>query len=107
MRKVLFFVVAMAMSCALAGCNVAPNVPGVSPYATPGVYGTAPGYGNYVGRGSYGNNTGRGNYGGNKGRMFGNNVGKGAIGNNRSGGNLPANGNPPAYIPGGQSYGLR
>ena len=85
MKKVLFFVVAMAVSCALAGCNVAPNV---TPYLTPG-YNTVPGYSTTT-PGAYGNY-----------------VGRGAIGNNKTGGNRPATGRYPAYIPGSQSYGLR
>jgi hypothetical protein len=35
--------------CALSGCNYAPNVPGVTPYATSA---TGQPFGNYVGRGT-------------------------------------------------------
>ena len=104
MRKVLLFIVAAAMSCVLAGCNA--NVPGVTPYVTPGTYGTAPGYGNTA-PGTYNNYVGRGGYGTNSGRTYRNNVGRGAVDNNRNGGNLPRTGGPPAYVPGSQSYGLR
>ena len=126
MKRVLFIVLALIVIFALAGCNVAPNVPGVSPgypVTTTPYVGTSPGaYGNYAGRGMYGNNTVSpygnnavgpygNNVGGRTGRNYGNNVGglfgnrnRQVIGNNRNGGNIGANG---AYVFGGNAYGLR
>ncbi|SHI19203.1 hypothetical protein SAMN02745823_03225 [Sporobacter termitidis DSM 10068] len=58
MKKAWYLILAVVMVCVLAGCNVAPNVPGVTPYASPGTY-TSPAYGNNLGR-AY-NNLTRGN----------------------------------------------
>jgi hypothetical protein len=121
MKRLLLFVVVMIMIFALAGCNVAPNVPGVTPYTTPGTYNTVPGTnGNYLGRGAYGtyrNYTGRGAYyGNNVGGTYGNNAGRGTVGkttgrgtvgNNMTGRNLPANGRNAAANYPAQFYGTR
>jgi hypothetical protein len=52
MKKVFVLLFALLMALALVGCNVAPNTPGVTPYAPNGVnY-----FNGYGGTGNYNNN---------------------------------------------------
>jgi hypothetical protein len=87
MKKIFLLAAVLIFVLALAGCNVAPNTPGVTPYVTNGA--PASPYGNNLYRG-YGNNT-RGFFGnrgayGTYGNYSGYGQGRGMLGNNVNGG---------------------
>lgn len=94
MKKALYLFMAIVMICVLAGCNVAPNVPGVTPYASPGTYSSpAAPYGNNLNRGTY-NRLPRG--------TFGNNLTRGATNGVTNG---TTNGAVKPGMPGTYGYG--